>query len=72
MKDGKAPAVDPWEKAYMYGRRFRSAKVAHIMLWHSGVLCDSSAYYSPPNHTPDPYPVCRNCLKTKRAKELGL
>jgi hypothetical protein len=24
------------------------------------------------HRTPKPYPVCKNCLRTKRAKELGL
>ncbi|KKL58636.1 hypothetical protein LCGC14_2223340, partial [marine sediment metagenome] len=24
------------------------------------------------NLSPKPYPVCKNCLRTKRAKELGL
>ena len=64
--------TDPWEKAYVYGRSERGT-LAHILIWgwYANSLCglDSIGYL---NHTPKPYPVCKNCLRTKRAKELGL
>ncbi len=61
---------DPWEQAYVYGR-LAGGRVAHILLWPNGALCE---LFWPPkiNHTPKPYPVCKKCLRTKRAKELGL
>jgi hypothetical protein len=61
---------DPWEKAYVYGRGVRG-RVAHIIEGRVYPLC----WGVPVRHlsrTPDPYPVCKNCLRTKRAKELGL
>ncbi len=64
-------SVDPWEKAYVYGR-VSDGKAAHIIdaRWP---LCEFSYKFSFRfNRTPKPYPVCRNCLRTKRAKELGL
>ena len=65
---------EPWEKAYVYGRIWLRAKTAHIV---------PNRFYQPPtslcglatlqqSRTPKPYPVCKNCLGTKRAKELGL
>ena len=74
--DGKAP--DPWDKAYVYGRAWSNAKTAHILeppYFYSqtswwGAFCNERVRYL--NHTPDPYPVCKSCLRTKRAKELGL
>ncbi len=71
--------TDPWEKAYVYGhyqdRNHLSAhgRVAHIFqnpAFQHFSLCD--VYCNQVSPTPDPYPVCRNCLGTKRAKELGL
>ncbi len=62
---------DPWEKAYVYGR-IGGGRVAHIFdaRWP---LCEFRVRLGfKSNHTPKPYPVCRNCLRTKRAKELGL
>ena len=69
--------TDPWEKAYVYGRSETTADirgVAHIVLWGPAWFQDSfcGIYVSQFNHIPKPYPVCRNCLRTKRAKELGL
>ena len=61
---------DPWEKAYVYGRGY-GGKVAHIKVGRYWVLCEMWVDNFV-NHTPDPYPVCKNCLRTKRAKELGL
>ncbi|KKN75258.1 hypothetical protein LCGC14_0382570 [marine sediment metagenome] len=60
---------DPWEKAYAYGRNYEHM-VAHIVD-RAFTLCGASVTPRD-NHTPDPYPVCKNCLRTKRAKELGL
>ncbi len=61
---------DPWEKAYVYGRGLDGI-VAHICVWANAPICgDLWTPYQ--NRTPDPYPVCKNCLRTKRAKELGL
>jgi hypothetical protein len=63
---------DPWEKAYVYGRqRGPLITAVHIVDAYSnqslcGLWCVAL------NRTPKPYPVCKNCLKTKRAKELGL
>ena len=62
---------DPWEKAYVYGRLAYRGTVAHIVVWPDGILC-IPVYPSFQNHTPKPYPICKNCLRTKRAKELGL
>jgi hypothetical protein len=65
---------DPWEKRYVYGRDGYGGKVAHIVDMSFAVsgnpLC--GGWFNEANRTPKPYPVCRNCLKTKRAKELGL
>ncbi len=65
---------DPWEKAYVYGKAWRGSKIAHIVAfrwWDAAkALCGRNTLHQ--NHTPDPYPVCKNCLRTKRAKELGL
>ena len=71
--DGKAP--DPWEKAYVYGRTDTTIDiggVAHILDfgWYTDSLCGQHIGYL--NRIPKPYPVCKNCLRTKRAKELGL
>ncbi|KKM91574.1 hypothetical protein LCGC14_1227120 [marine sediment metagenome] len=63
---------DPWEKAYVYARPAKTGP-AHIQQAEQSLpLC--GAYYDGArlNRTPKPYPVCRNCLRTKRAKELGL
>ncbi|KKN15053.1 hypothetical protein LCGC14_0989860 [marine sediment metagenome] len=67
---------DPWEKAYVYGLYWRQSSVAHITT-HQYSLC--SPYHNSGtlrlhyfNRSPKPYPVCKNCLKTRRAKELGL
>jgi hypothetical protein len=70
---------DPWEKAYVYGRtediygQRSNGKVAHIVMFNKFVddtLCGAvAARFS---RTAKPYPVCKNCLRTKRAKELGL
>ncbi len=59
----------PWENRYVYGLT-ADGKVAHIIdaRWP---LC-WSGYTHRLNRSPKPYPVCRNCLRTKRAKELGL
>jgi len=64
---------DPWEKAYVYTRNeYQFSKVAHI--WpvptQEATLC--GVWAGEPNRTPKPYPVCKNCLRTQRAKELGL
>ncbi len=67
---------DPWEKAYVYGRAQTSHKAVHILdsQWHQWTrryaLC--GAGIDDVSQTSKPYPVCKNCLKTKRAKELGL
>ncbi len=68
---------DPWEKAYVYGRvdtAIDTGSAAHILewgpAWFQPALC--GADLSVLSRTPKPYPVCRNCLRTKRAKELGL
>jgi hypothetical protein len=65
---------DPWEKAYVYGHDGYGGTVAHIMDVVFGIgetpLCGS--WINRLNHTAKPYPVCKNCLKTKRSKELGL
>jgi hypothetical protein len=63
---------DPWGKAYVYGydnSYSHVGRVAHISTWW-GALCGN--YINRVNRTPKPYPVCKNCLRTKRAKELGL
>ena len=65
---------DSWGKTYLYGRDSYSGTVAHIVdvrfsLGGDG-LC--GAWLNKMNCTPKPYPICRNCLRTKRAKELGL
>ncbi len=62
---------DPWEKAYVYGRT-EGGKVSHIISGELEFVCDPWHLPFHVNHTPKPYPVCKNCLKTKRAKELGL
>ncbi len=62
--------VDPWEKAYVYGRR-DDGQVAHITEGGIWAICESN-YLGLLSRTPHPYPVCRRCLRTKRAKELGL
>lgn len=70
---------DPWEKAYVYGRKvdiykqLPHGKIAHIVVYGKFVddtLCGMAVGHF--NRTPKPYPVCKNCLRTKRAKELGL
>ena len=64
---------DPWEKAYVYTRNeYVFSTVAHILVvgWMVDTLC--GIWAGEQNHTPKPYPVCKNCLRTKRAKELGL
>jgi hypothetical protein len=65
---------DPWEKTYVYGRMRRDGKIAHVArttgAWDT--LCDAGLILTHLNRTPKPYPVCKNCLRTKRAKELGL
>ena len=64
---------DPWEKAYVYSRNeYALSEIAHIVVfaWDQYTLCGISTGEF--NHTPKPYPVCKNCLRTKRAKELGL
>ena len=60
---------DPWEKAYVYARA-TGGKVAHIKTGSFWALCEM--WTEEVSHTPKPYPVCKNCLRTKRAKELGL
>ena len=63
---------DPWEKAYAYGRIGPfSPTVAHVREGDFYGLC-GEMLTPKSNRIPDPYPVCQNCLKTKRAKELGL
>lgn len=61
-----------WEKAYLYGRIWSGATMAHVVIGAAfrSTLCGQWAIHT--NRDPKPYPVCRNCLKTKRAKELGL
>ena len=67
---------DPWEKAYVYGRSWTVIDikgVAHITEYRGflqNALCGVGMYEL--SRTPKPYPVCRNCLRTKRAKELGV
>ena len=66
---------DPWEKAYVYGRLLWSdTKMAHIVVFHHyqpfSALCGVDIRRV--SRIPKPYPVCKNCLRTKRAKELGL
>jgi len=63
---------DPWEKAYVYGRISPfDQTVAHVRDGGTYALCGEmlTMKYS---RTPKPYPICKNCLRTKRAKELGL
>jgi hypothetical protein len=64
-------STDPWEKAYVYGQSHLRSEVAHLADGIYWPLCESAVLYKL-NRTPKPYPVCRNCLRTKRAKELGL
>ena len=67
---------DPWEKAFVYGHyrgftRRMSGRVAHVVEGDVDVaLCEILVNQF--NATPKTYPVCKNCLRTKRAKELGL
>ena len=66
---------DPWENRYEYAhyRGFTnrmSGRVAHIVDSDDVSLC--AVLVNRFNRTPKPYPVCKNCLRTKRAKELGL
>lgn len=66
--------MDPWENSYVYGHyqgysSKEHGRVAHI-LSQGNCLCD--IYCNRWSATPNPYPVCKNCLRTKRAKELGL
>jgi len=70
---------DPWDKAYVYGRKvdiyhhLTHGKIAHIVVYGAYVddtLCGMAVGHF--NLSPKPYPVCKNCLRTKRAKELGL
>ena len=67
---------DPWDKPYVYGLYLRQASVAHIAVRQYSLCHPYRDSLTPrmlyQNRTPDPYPVCRNCLRTKRAKELGL
>jgi hypothetical protein len=63
---------DPWEKAYVYSRtEYVFSKVVHIapMNWED-TLC--GIWTGELNSSPKPYPVCKNCLRSKRAKELEL
>jgi hypothetical protein len=66
--------VDPWERAYVYGRTWWYSKAAHVVALDSWgnekALCGADIVSR--NRTHKPYPVCKNCLRTKRAKELGL
>ena len=70
--------VDPWEKAYVYGVFWWGSTVAHIApdgwldAWRNTDRAYCGVIVNRFNRTPDPYPVCKNCLRTKRAKELGL
>ena len=65
--------VDPWEKAYVYGVFWWDSTVAHIAPDERlTVRACCGVTVNRFHHTPKPYPVCRNCLRTKRAKELGL
>ncbi len=65
---------DSWAKAFVYGRGFRGL-VAHIvdgyMTW-GGIQALCMMDVDEWNTRSNPYPVCKNCLRTKRAKELGL
>lgn len=62
---------DPWEKAYAYTRNSYGGTVAHVAAWwRDEALCKTWVNHY--NRTPKPYRVCKNCLRTKRAKELGL
>lgn len=59
---------EPWAKAYVYGLDI-NMPVAHIVDFRMS-LCGNNIVRR--NRTPDPYPVCKNCLRTKRAKEMGV
>jgi hypothetical protein len=64
--------TDPWEKAYVYGRYEGwgyCSRVAHVIQVYRALCGEAINQHS---QTPNPYPICRNCLRTKRAKELGL
>jgi hypothetical protein len=68
---------DPWEKAYVYGRmRGGGPRVAHIVSgqlpyqFRPHALCLMQPHHL--SRVPKPYGICKPCLKTKRAKELGL
>ncbi len=61
---------DPWEKAYVYGRDY-GVKVAHVTDDTYYGFC-GQVLTAKRSVTPKPYPVCKNCLRTKRAEELGL
>jgi hypothetical protein len=68
---------DPWEKAYVYGRAESAIDirgVAHILEWGPNWFQPSlcGVDIARLSHAPKPYPVCQNCLGTKRAEELGL
>lgn len=57
---------------YLYGRIWPGAKIAHVTIGTTfrTTLCGQWAIHT--SRDPDPYPVCKNCLRTKRAKELGV
>jgi hypothetical protein len=63
---------DPWEKAYAYARQLGlESTIAHIVeRFYGSSLCGLPCVGL--NRTAKPYPVCKNCLNAKRAKELGL
>jgi hypothetical protein len=65
---------DPWQKGYVYARVWWNTKIAHVVGadWEDTdkALCGTDTVWR--NRTPKPYPVCKNCLRTKRAKELGV
>ena len=72
-------SVDPWEKAYVYGRVWGGGpRVAHIVMFRFpygyprppvGLCLMEVEYLSP---SAEPYRICAACLRTERAKELGL
>jgi hypothetical protein len=61
-----------WRDAYIYGVSFWHSYAVHVTAdeWAHKSLCgvELTRY----NRIPGGYPVCKNCLRTKRAKELGL
>ncbi len=66
--------MNPWKKAYAYGLMWSWFKTAHVVGFSYDQPYDAlcGIRIRQINRTPKPYPTCKNCLRTKRAKELGL